>query len=70
MNLSDYIYKEGDRYYLDTENYTDNNSLRISLDFEDGDKIIWKVDGNRYSGILREIDIKSGLFSVETVTKL
>jgi hypothetical protein len=67
MNLADYIYKDGDRYFFDTENYTDETAIKLSLDYEDGDRIIWKVDGKRYSGILREVGANNTLFTLEKV---
>lgn len=68
MNLADFIYKEGDRYYFDTENYTDENSIKLSLDYEDGDRIMWKADGVKHSGVLREMGTNNGLFLLEKVT--
>ena len=70
MNLADYIYKDGDRYFFDTENYTDETSIKLSLDYEDGDRIIWKVDGKRYSGILREVGANNTLFTLEKVSPI
>lgn len=70
MNLADYIYKDGDRYFFDTENYTDETTIKLSLDYEDGDRIIWKVDGKRYSGILREVGANKTLFTLEKVSPI
>jgi len=70
MNLADHIYKEGDKYYFDTENYTDQTSLKLSLDYEDGDRIIWKTDGKKYSGVLHGMGTNNNLFIVEKVTEI
>jgi hypothetical protein len=68
MNLADHIYKEGDRYYFDTELYEDNNALKLSLEYEHGDKIIWKSEGKKYSGILRSYAADNSLFLIDRVT--
>jgi hypothetical protein len=68
MNLANFIYKEGDRYYFDTENYTDENSIKLSLEYEDGDRIMWKVNNVKHSGVLRETGANNGLFLLEKVT--
>jgi hypothetical protein len=70
MNIADHIYKEGDRYYLDTELYSENGPLKLSLDYEDGDKIIWKSEGKKYSGILRNYAADNSLFLIERVTMI
>lgn len=70
MNLADYIYKDGDQYFFDTENYTDNNSIKLSLEYENGDRIIWKWDNKRHSGILRGVGASGTLFKLDKVTPL
>jgi len=70
MNLTDHIYKEGDKYYFDTENYTDQTSLKLSVDYEDGDRIIWKMDGKKFSGVLHEMGTNNNLFIIEKVTEI
>ena len=67
MNLADYIYKDGEEYYFDTENYTDQTTLGLSLDYEDGDKIIWKADGKKYSGVLKSCGVHNELFVIRNV---
>jgi len=68
MNLADFIYQEGDKFYFDTETYNDETSIKLSVDYEDGDKILWKVDGKRYSGILREVGANNTLFVLDKIT--
>jgi hypothetical protein len=70
MNLAECIYKEGDVYFFDTETYTDEGTLRLSLDYEDGDRIIWKWDDKRYSGVLREAGANGTLFKLDKITPL
>lgn len=70
MNLADYIYKEGDFFFFDTENYTDESSIKLSIDYEDGDRIIWKWDNVRHSGILRSFGANNTLFKLEKITAL
>ena len=70
MNLADYIYKEGDCFFFDTENYIDGNTIKLSLDYEDGDRIIWKWDNVRNSGILRSAGSNNTLFKLEKITIL
>ncbi len=70
MNLADFIYQDGDQYFFDTECYTDENSIRLSIDYEDGDRIIWKWDNKRHSGILREVGANQTLFRLEKITPL
>jgi len=70
MNLADYIYKEGDCVFFDTENYADETSIKLSIDYEDGDRIIWKWDNVKHSGILRCAGANNTLFKLEKITIL
>jgi hypothetical protein len=70
MNLANFIYKDGDHYYFDTENYTDEGKLKLSLDYEEGDRIIWKWDNKKHSGVLREAGANGTLFKLEKITLL
>jgi len=70
MNLADYIYKDGEEFFFDTENYSEQNVLGLSLDYEHGDRIIWKWDNKRYSGVLRSLGTSNSLFQLEKITLL
>jgi len=70
MNLADYIYKDGDDFFFDTENYSDETSIKLSLEYETGDRIIWKWDNKRHSGVLRALGTSNSLFKLEKITML
>jgi hypothetical protein len=66
INLTKYVYQDGDKFYFDSENYDEGDAL-LSIDFEDGDMIKWSWEGKRMSGILREEGYNLGLFSIENI---
>lgn len=53
-NISAFVYKDGDRFYFDPENYSGDISQNLSIDFEDGDMIKWDWEGKKMYGVLRE----------------
>ena len=63
-NLTAYVYKDGDKFYFDSENYNDNGPS-LSIDYEDGDMIKWTWEGKKMTGILREEGRNLGLFTIE-----
>jgi hypothetical protein len=65
--MSDHIYKEGEKFYFDTELYTEDGPIKI-MDFEDGDMIKWEWEGKIMTGTLREENVNLGLFSIENVS--
>ena len=65
-NLTDYVYKDGDKFYFDSENYNEDGAL-LMIDFEDGDMIKWVWEGVKLIGTLREEGYNLGLFSIENV---
>jgi hypothetical protein len=70
MNLTDYIYKDADQFYLDIENYSENVTEKLILDYEDGDRIIWTWENKKYSGVLRDLGSNDGLFLIDKVTPI
>jgi len=70
MDISDCVFKEGNQYFFDTEVYTDGNSLKLPIDYEDGDVIIWKHDNKRFKGTLRESGFDSSLFKIINVLSI
>ena len=69
-NISDYVYKDGDIFYFDSENYTDNIHKTLTLDYEDGDMVKWVWENKKMTGILREAGHNLGLFMVTQVNIL
>lgn len=65
-NLSAYVYKDGDKFYFDSENYTDKIQS-LSIDYEDGDMVKWFWENKKMTGILREKGHNLGLFVIENV---
>jgi hypothetical protein len=63
-NLTAYVYKDGDKFYFDSENYSDSGPS-LSIDYEDGDMIKWTWEGKKMTGILREEGRNLGLFTIE-----
>jgi hypothetical protein len=60
------VYKDGDKFYFDSENYNDSQSL-LSIDYEDGDMIKWTLEGKRMTGVLREEGKNLGLYRIVDV---
>lgn len=68
MNLSKYIIKDNERFYFDLEGQEDSDiDNLLSMDFQDGDKIIWSYEGQKYVGVLRAVD--KHLFVLDNVCK-
>ena len=68
-DLSIYISKDGDTFYFDTENYSEEDSHN-SIDYEDGDRIKWTWEEKRMIGTIRETTKGLGLFTIEQVSTL
>ena len=68
-NISDYVYKSGDQFYFDSENYNDDDKL-LSLEFEDGDTIKWTWENKKMLGTLREEGYGLGLFVLVNVSEI
>lgn len=66
-NISAYVYKDGDKFYFDSENYTDNLSTTLSIDYEDGDMVKWIWENKKMMGVLREEGRNLGLFVIEEI---
>lgn len=66
--LENFIYKDGERFYLDTENYNDENPLALGIHFESGDTIKWEWENKKMSGVLRAISFDNDLFIIEKLT--
>ena len=52
MDISSYISKDGETYYLDVDNISENE-LFSGIAFEDGDIIKWFWEGQKMVGKLR-----------------
>jgi hypothetical protein len=66
-NISAYVYKDGDRFYFDSENYDGREQL-LSIKYEDGDMVKWDWENKRMTGTLRENGYNLGLFVIDNVT--
>lgn len=40
-DISAFVYKDGDKFYFDPENYSGDTNKSLSIDYEDGDMIKW-----------------------------
>lgn len=69
-NLTAYIYKDGDKFYFDPENYSGDINMNLSISYEDGDMVKWEWEGTRMSGVLREENHNLKLFVIERVSIL
>lgn len=67
-NISAYVYKDGDKFYFDSENYTDNVNANLSIKYEDGDLVKWTWEDQKMFGTLREEGKNLGLFAIEDVS--
>ena len=65
-NISQHVYKDGDKFYFDSENYNDSQAL-LSIQYEDGDMIKWVWEGKKMTGVLREEGSNLGLYQIEDV---
>lgn len=66
-NLENYIYKDGDNFYFDTENYSDGGSRSLLIQYEDGDTIKWMWENKKMSGVLRKVGFDNDLFLIKSV---
>lgn len=62
MDISSYISKDGESYYLDVDSISENEKLS-GIIFEDGDIIKWSWEGQKMVGKLRNVGYN--LFFVE-----
>lgn len=67
-NISAFVYKDGEEFYFDPENYSENTETRLSVNYEDGDLVKWNWEGQTLIGTLREVGRELGLFVIEGVT--
>lgn len=70
INLSNFIFKDGNKFYFDPENYTNDEAGNPQLTFEDGDMIKWKWEGSTMVGTLRSENRNVNLFVLEKVTTI
>jgi hypothetical protein len=72
LNLSEFIYKDGDQFYFDLECYSDGTHLTIdkSLQFENGDTIKWNWEGNKMFGTLKKFSQNEELFLITNVSSV
>ena len=70
INLSDFIYKDGNQFYLDLEKYDGEDCMYLdrSLRFEHGDNIKWVWEGNKMFGVLKELGQNGELFIIDNVS--
>jgi hypothetical protein len=66
-NLTNYVYKSGEQFYFDSENYTDDDNM-LNFEFEDGDSIKWIWENKKMMGTLREEGYNLGLFILDNVS--
>lgn len=69
-NISAYVYKDGNDFYFDSENYTDKITTSLSIDYEDGDMVKWNWEDKKLTGVLREEGRNLGLFRIQNVSVL
>ena len=69
-DISAFVYKDGDKFFFDPENYTGDYNKNLSIDYEDGDMIRWIWEGNPMSGVLREESRSIKLFVIKNVVTL
>jgi hypothetical protein len=68
-DISNFIYKEtddSDVFYADFENY--ETGTVNTLEYEDGDMVLWVWEGKKYRGVLRQRgNPVDGLFELVSV---
>lgn len=69
-NISAYVYKDGNEFYFDSEDYTDKITTGLSIDYEDGDMVKWTWEDKKLTGVLREEGKNLGLFRIQNVSVL
>jgi hypothetical protein len=65
-NITPYVYKDGNQFYFDTENYDEKQQI-LSIKYEDGDMVKWIWENKKMTGILRETGYNLGLFIIDNV---
>ena len=70
INLTDFIYEDGNRFYLDLEKYDEGGSIYLdkSLRFGHGDSIKWLWEGKKMFGTLKELGQNGELFIIDNVS--
>ena len=70
INLSNFIYKDGDQFYFDLECYNEGDHLSIdrSLRFQSGDNIKFFWEGKKMFGTLRHFGQNEELFIIVNVS--
>lgn len=66
-DLTAFVYKEGDKFYFDPENYTGDIDKNLSIEYEDGDMIKWVWEDQKMAGTLRSESNNIRLFVVKNV---
>lgn len=69
-DLSMYVFKDGNKFYFDPENYTDDINKNLTLKFDDGDMIKWTWEGVKMYGTIRKENYNINLFVVEKVNSI
>ena len=67
INLSNFIFKDQNKFYFDPENYSGDTNDYHHLTFEDGDIIKWSWEGTKMYGTLRTENRHLNLFVLEKV---
>lgn len=66
-DTSAFVYKDGDKFYFDPENYSGDTNKSLSIDYEDGDMIKWIWEDQKMTGVLREEGHNVKLFVIKNV---
>lgn len=66
-NISEFVYKDGDTFYFDPENYSGDPNKNLSISFGEGDMIRWEWEGTKMYGVLREQSNGINLFVINNV---
>lgn len=69
-DISAYIYKDGEQFFFDPENYTGDVDKNLSIKYEDGDMVKWVWESIKMSGVLREEGHNLNLFAIKKVMVL
>lgn len=70
-SITKWVYKDGDSFYFDPENYENDNSLTdCSLEYEDGDSVKWFWEDKKMFGTLRAFNAQGNLFVIKDVVEL
>lgn len=67
INLSNFVFKDNNKFYFDPENYSNDETQNHHLTFEDGDIIKWTWEGVKMYGTLRSENRNLNLFVIEKV---